>query len=663
MSDTIVCSICLGYPQEPVMLKETGHTFCRACITTWLQTHNTCPNTKCVLSDKTLIRNYILTSAADASLNHAAAAAAHAVSPPAPVYGPTKPKLGKTANGLVLRTMGFDGPPKPMKCYILMDTSGSTKDPPNKTAEDAQLTLLDIIIHTVKAYIACLPSHYSYALYTYSSNTTKQMELSNATSSNMTNAFDILKNMWSEGSTNTLSGILTCLDEAAKSKNSDNTIILHFTDGRPDNGSFEYSLNRWLYEKNLSKFPATIINIGFGTNLSLGPLFNITNTMGGTFLYIPSYNECASVFLSYLTQTYAIAEKPLVIKHSNGNETKIELTATLKKDYLFPNDAYEVYYNDQLITEFELIEDRAEIIEQMRLNIVKAFDAPTAHFINLKIQACIDEIDKCNPEDYPELFEIRKDLSGQILLATSPEYYNSWGALYLAFIKECYKYQFPGNDKDFGMNIKKLPNYADIYNNALNVFNSIEFVKCANTLFAYNPQTYQNTQALIGNLTNSNLPCFAGNCTVVLNDGTKQSIENLKRGDILHNGSIIDYITIHRGQATVYHIGRLLITGTHPIKINGEWIYPYTISQETSEVSVVYNIILKNREPSVIIEDVECLTLAHGLTEGITLHEFYGTECVVDALLAINNTTDNNSGKLYINGVVRDENGWVCGLI
>lgn len=54
------CGICWRTYKKPVVLVETGHTFCEKCIKMWLIDHKTCPNSGVRLKKKTIIPNYTL---------------------------------------------------------------------------------------------------------------------------------------------------------------------------------------------------------------------------------------------------------------------------------------------------------------------------------------------------------------------------------------------------------------------------------------------------------------------------------------------------------------------------------------------------------------------------------------------------------------------------
>ena len=62
--ESLFCSICIGLINDPVSI-ETGHSFCRECISRWFLTSYTCPMTNKRLSTKTVIPNHTLRTVID----------------------------------------------------------------------------------------------------------------------------------------------------------------------------------------------------------------------------------------------------------------------------------------------------------------------------------------------------------------------------------------------------------------------------------------------------------------------------------------------------------------------------------------------------------------------------------------------------------------------
>jgi hypothetical protein len=72
------CPICLNRLDDPVLLVQTGITYCRACIATWLGGGGSnCPATGQVLANKEVVSNYLARAVLDDLAAEAADEAAH----------------------------------------------------------------------------------------------------------------------------------------------------------------------------------------------------------------------------------------------------------------------------------------------------------------------------------------------------------------------------------------------------------------------------------------------------------------------------------------------------------------------------------------------------------------------------------------------------------
>eukprot|EP01083_Nonionella_stella_P089413 249474_1 len=79
--------------------------------------------------------------------------------------------------------------------------------------------------------------------------------------------------------------------------------------------------------------------------------------------------------------------------------------------------------------------------------------------------------------------------------------------------------------------------------------------------------------------------------------------------------------------------GGLVITGGHPIRRNGVWCRARDVSdaQRSAGCDTVFTFVL-DQSHIVLVNGVECVTLAHGMKDEIVRDDFYGTTQVIDAL-------------------------------
>jgi len=77
----------------------------------------------------------------------------------------------------------------------------------------------------------------------------------------------------------------------------------------------------------------------------------------------------------------------------------------------------------------------------------------------------------------------------------------------------------------------------------------------------------------------------------------------------------------------------LLITPWHPVKVNGVWKFPIDLKpSQPTHIDYVYNLVLSQAH-SVFINDVQCITLGHGIIgDEVATHAYFGTDIVLKDL-------------------------------
>lgn len=110
----------------------------------------------------------------------------------------------------------------------------------------------------------------------------------------------------------------------------------------------------------------------------------------------------------------------------------------------------------------------------------------------------------------------------------------------------------------------------------------------------------------------------------------------------------------------------MIITAWHPIRLNQQWIMPSSLVSSPSEIfcDAVYNFAL-DQGHTVLVNDVECVTLGHGFKEDVVRHTYYGSERVIEDLRRLD-FEQNNAGFIEISEEILVRNrqtGLVIGLL
>jgi len=82
--------------------------------------------------------------------------------------------------------------------------------------------------------------------------------------------------------------------------------------------------------------------------------------------------------------------------------------------------------------------------------------------------------------------------------------------------------------------------------------------------------------------------------------------------------------------------------------MNQRWIMPCSLASAPPEIECeeVYNFAL-DQGHTVLVNNVECVTLGHGFKDDIVRHSYYGTKRVIDDLCRLDNE-QKNSGIIEI---------------
>ena len=227
---------------------------------------------------------------------------------------------------------------------------------------------------------------------------------------------------------------------------------------------------------------------------------------------------------------------------------------------------------------------------------------------------------------------INKDPNhGQVEKAFSKEYFEKWGLNYLLSFLRFHVMEQCGNFKDQSLKIYASEDFENLR-------------KTGNKIFINLPPPEndcggeQISKANFVNICyNYHGGCFNGDALVELKDG-KKKVKNLRKGDILKNGAIVECLVENKinREEKVVSINDALFSLYHPIEINGEWVFPCQHFKVIKKyISSWYNLVLKNKH-EVVLNGVKAITLGHNRTEGILKHPYFGTEKVINALKKYN---------------------------
>ena len=156
--------------------------------------------------------------------------------------------------------------------------------------------------------------------------------------------------------------------------------------------------------------------------------------------------------------------------------------------------------------------------------------------------------------------------------------------------------------------------------------------------------------------------CFGPSATVTVLDGayqkTKTSVADVKKGDRVEVAGgtavvkcVVEIARDPRKPLMTLPSG-LTITARHPIRIDGRWTTSAALKSarlSPAPADKVYNFVL-DRVHVLLVDGVECITWAHGLSDPAVRHEFYG-ERVAASLAKMEGWAE---GHVKVGGALRD---------
>lgn len=297
----------------------------------------------------------------------------------------------------------------------------------------------------------------------------------------------------------------------------------------------------------------------------------------------------------------------------------------------------------------------------------------------------------------PRVKALVQDLEGEVALAlSSAEAFAAWGVHYLPSLARAHTLQYCHNFKDPGVQSYATPAFVQQRDKATAIFASLP---APTGIVSYIPgmepvgqvTAPQVVQVNMSRFTDDAGSCFWGDSKILMADGTKKVVKELKPGDEVRTqaGTGARIVLIVRSEVTpdtrLVRLRDLLITAFHPVWwSDGNYILPVYVSDAQGTVSnwekatgksipYVYSVALDTAlmrdgsssnpaEFCVIVDDVPVITLAHGSTHPVLFHPFFGTRNVLDALTS-HASFKNGIATLEPGSAVRDPmTGLICGF-
>jgi Mg-chelatase subunit ChlD len=193
------------------------------------------------------------------------------------------------------------------RTVLVIDISGSMGVLANNTStkEQTNLTVLDIVKHTAKTIVNVQNNNDELAIVTYSTNADIVLNLTKMDNVGKNKALQVINNIQVDGMTNIYDGITKAYEIIKQCTTSNyNTTIMLLSDGVPNIEPPQGTYLQFKKDVEDSTIICPRINtFGFGYNVDVQVLKNLSTISQGSFGFIPDSNFVGTVIINNLANT------------------------------------------------------------------------------------------------------------------------------------------------------------------------------------------------------------------------------------------------------------------------------------------------------------------------------------------------------------------------
>ncbi len=690
--EMFICPITHEHIKTAVVDRE-GNTYEKSAIEEWLKKNNTSPLTRTVLTMNDLSPNRALQTMIDACRDEGSKPTDHTHQEFK--FDAVMKMVDDMAIVVVrAHSTGLTSPRPPLDIVLCLDNSGSmcattTFQQEGGEMEKSDLSILDIVKHGAKTVIKTLGPEDKVSIVKYSSNATVLCPLTFCSPSGKALLLAALDGIDTEGSTNIWDGLHKSMEELRRASYDERIpYVMLMTDGVPNvsppRGHIAMLERYFDSHKN---FSCVVNTYGFGESLDSELLDNIANVRHGSYCYIPDSGFVGTIFVNSIAhmKTVSLTNAGINLEFDekfyecslvdNADENRVDCSnfshlkignisddqdrsfifkLKIKEDSaLRPAPVATMHALDRHLKKGIIVSaGPTKTVEKMPLEGYR-------HMFYQLINEAIDGSTHSNLEewalslakDYPDskyAEALLQDWEGQVKMGLSDKYLHKWGKHFLRSLARAHKNQQCLNFKDPGVQFYGGDIFKGFRDEADDIFNAMPVPTPA--FFEYRSAPALAPPTMLS-YNYGGGGCFDGEGMVrtaeKLEGGEHCQIpvKKLKRGDVVMSKyRVLDCsIEIPKKVACIVRtkiddtvdmvdVNGVLLTPWHPIFHNGDWKFPAKIGAETRhDIDYIYNVVLEDNGHCIFINDVECITLGHGLTHhDVVDHDYFGEKVLVD---------------------------------
>lgn len=552
----------------------------------------------------------------------------------------------------------------------VVDTSGSMIESAtiktNDGVENNGFCVLDIVKHSLNTILESLTSIDRFSLITFDTVGKVISNLNYVTKDYREEIKNKIKLLKPSGTTNLWDGLLRGMNQIKENSNGNNSSIILLTDGIPNvepPRGHEETFKKYL-EKNKIKF--NLYTCGFGNNMYSNLLNNLSNIapLEGTFSFIPDSGMVGTIFINLLSNIFCQRinnikiydnDKCINTKSFSVGTSKRTLIIKYNKDNI---DNLKISGTHLTFGPFEIKLENNKIIdlEEFNFNLVRY---KLIEFIESNLKSRTNNNFSDNIKDIPlndKINKLLEDYQGEISMAFTDKYFDSWGKHYLYSVKHAHEKEYCNNFKDPGVQIYKDETFEKYQDKIEDIFTNLPPPEPIVRTTSFNNNFSMGTYYMSSN------PCYAPECLVTLNDNSKMSVGDLKKGMMVktRNGPaeiklvIVSRVKNHETLMCHFDSG-LIISPYHPIIYNGKWTYPCEVVKPIKTRTPVIISVVLDKHHYLTVNNIETTTMGHNHKDDKVKHEFFGSGKVLECLKN-HPTFEKGMVELPEDGVIRDKN-------
>jgi uncharacterized protein YegL len=547
---------------------------------------------------------------------------------------------------------------------LIMDKSGSMGEPASNDVECAGFTRNDFARQGGMLCVNACPESMYMACVAFDSTANVVSKTMQMSSTNKTNMCDNIKTIRPSGGTDIFSAMeetKRVINEAKDIYGIKNVYVIMFTDGE-DSKLNETNVSSYFDSlKTNGEFNFSMDTVGFGPSANTQLLVKMAGLCNGTYALCFDASMVGTIFGRATARTYLGSE-------AFGIYENFQIKSS---EYYNLKNTYHMFRTE---------------LSQLLLNPNYRMLAERVHAVNTFNTKMEDWLGSNNPKEitdpdwYGMICSLHADLNDQIRMAVSDaNYWTKWGKAYWQTMGIALEKQYAPNYKDNSLQGFGSETAKKEYDRISKLYDEMSMIAPSNTYDIKNRTTAIPLTSAAFNDPYSG--CFHPNSTLLLSNGNLISVSDLEvkllAGEQVfvvsstHGNVPIEAIlkTNTSQQKTNFcKIGNTVLTPTHPILLNNRWFYPKSVANVYEEqVMFVFNIILginpitKVRYTSLLVNDNECIALAHAIqNDPIATDCFWGSELLVDQLKSLYQT-EYSKGVINFNHKFKRNKvtGWV----